>query len=187
PEGGEPGEGRGRREPPASSGRAVATGWRSRHLGQGRRSCPAGAITPRLPGASWGCWAAPGAPRRRCWLARRTPRGRVLWERTASRAFRRRATCTDWRAAPRVAGSCWRPLLKGRCWASATRTSDRKSAPWPRSCSSTTSRDSGDKASPFLNIYCDYEPGSEYNLDSIAQSCLNLELQFTPFQLGHAE
>ncbi|EHB00875.1 Kaptin, partial [Heterocephalus glaber] len=48
-------------------------------------------------------------------------------------------------------------------------------------------KDSGDKASPFLNIYCDYEPGSEYNLDSIAQSCLNLELQFTPFQLCHAE
>ncbi|XP_075462924.1 KICSTOR complex protein kaptin [Ascaphus truei] len=48
-------------------------------------------------------------------------------------------------------------------------------------------KDSSDKASPFLNIYCDYEPGSEYNLDSIAQSCLNLELQFTPFQLCHAE
>ncbi|XP_045148720.1 KICSTOR complex protein kaptin isoform X3 [Echinops telfairi] len=47
-------------------------------------------------------------------------------------------------------------------------------------------KDSGDKGSPFLNIYCDYEPGSEYNLDSIAQSCLNLELQFTPFQLCHA-
>uniref|UniRef100_A0A670ZXY0 Kaptin, actin binding protein n=1 Tax=Pseudonaja textilis TaxID=8673 RepID=A0A670ZXY0_PSETE len=31
-------------------------------------------------------------------------------------------------------------------------------------------RDSGDKASPFLNIYCDYEPGSEYNLDSIARN-----------------
>lgn len=30
-------------------------------------------------------------------------------------------------------------------------------------------QDSGDKASPFLNIYCDYEPGSEYNLDSIAR------------------
>ncbi|XP_068385182.1 KICSTOR complex protein kaptin isoform X2 [Eschrichtius robustus] len=48
-------------------------------------------------------------------------------------------------------------------------------------------KDSGDKGSPFLNIYCDYEPGSEYNLDSIAQSCLNLELQFTPFQLCHAD
>ncbi|XP_029029089.1 KICSTOR complex protein kaptin [Betta splendens] len=48
-------------------------------------------------------------------------------------------------------------------------------------------KDSGDKATPFLNIYCDYEPGSEFNLDSIAQSCLNLELQFTPFQLYHAE
>ncbi|KAM8952263.1 KICSTOR complex protein kaptin [Pelodytes ibericus] len=47
-------------------------------------------------------------------------------------------------------------------------------------------KDSGDKASPFLNIYCDYEPGSEYNLDSISQSCLNLELKFTPFQLCHA-
>lgn len=90
-------------------------------------------------------------------------------------------------------------------------------------------QDSGDKASPFLNIYCDYEPGSEYDLDSVArkcvppgvrvpppgalcppqedtagaggswhgpwtwaplspaESCLNLELQFTPFQLCHAE
>ncbi|XP_076783429.1 KICSTOR complex protein kaptin isoform X3 [Arvicanthis niloticus] len=48
-------------------------------------------------------------------------------------------------------------------------------------------KDSGDKGSPFLNIYCDYEPGSEYNLDSIAESCLNLELQFTPFQLCHAD
>ncbi|XP_063997340.1 KICSTOR complex protein kaptin isoform X2 [Pogoniulus pusillus] len=48
-------------------------------------------------------------------------------------------------------------------------------------------KDSGDKVSPFLNIYCDYEPGSEYDLDSVAQSCLNLELQFTPFQLCHAE
>ncbi|XP_026185192.1 KICSTOR complex protein kaptin [Mastacembelus armatus] len=48
-------------------------------------------------------------------------------------------------------------------------------------------KDSGDKATPFLNIYCEYEPGSEFNLDSIAQSCLNLELQFTPFQLYHTE
>ncbi|XP_018591275.2 KICSTOR complex protein kaptin [Scleropages formosus] len=48
-------------------------------------------------------------------------------------------------------------------------------------------KDSGDKASPFLNIYCDYEPGSEFNLDSVAQSCLNLELQFTPFRLYHTE
>uniref|UniRef100_A0A8C9YF64 Kaptin (actin binding protein) n=1 Tax=Sander lucioperca TaxID=283035 RepID=A0A8C9YF64_SANLU len=48
-------------------------------------------------------------------------------------------------------------------------------------------QDSGDKATPFLNIYCDYEPGSEFNLESIAQSCLNLELQFTPFHLYHTE
>uniref|UniRef100_I3M8V4 Kaptin, actin binding protein n=1 Tax=Ictidomys tridecemlineatus TaxID=43179 RepID=I3M8V4_ICTTR len=30
-------------------------------------------------------------------------------------------------------------------------------------------KDSGDKGCPFLNIYCDYEPGSEFNLDSIAR------------------
>uniref|UniRef100_A0A673NQY5 Kaptin (actin binding protein) n=1 Tax=Sinocyclocheilus rhinocerous TaxID=307959 RepID=A0A673NQY5_9TELE len=43
------------------------------------------------------------------------------------------------------------------------------------------------KATPFLNIYCDYEPGSKFNLESIAQSCLNLALQFTLFQLYHIE
>ncbi|XP_069738355.1 KICSTOR complex protein kaptin isoform X3 [Phaenicophaeus curvirostris] len=48
-------------------------------------------------------------------------------------------------------------------------------------------KDSGEKPSPFLNIYCDYEPGCENDLDCVAQSCLNLELQFTPFQLCHAE
>ncbi|XP_040511069.1 KICSTOR complex protein kaptin isoform X1 [Gallus gallus] len=48
-------------------------------------------------------------------------------------------------------------------------------------------KDSGDKPSPFLNIYCDYEPGCEFDLDSVAQSCLNLELRFTPLQLCHAE
>uniref|UniRef100_A0A8C3UX44 KICSTOR complex protein kaptin n=2 Tax=Catharus ustulatus TaxID=91951 RepID=A0A8C3UX44_CATUS len=48
-------------------------------------------------------------------------------------------------------------------------------------------KDSGDKPSPFLNIYCDYEPGCEFDLDSVAQSCLNLELHFTPFQLCHAQ
>uniref|UniRef100_A0A8B9R926 Kaptin, actin binding protein n=1 Tax=Astyanax mexicanus TaxID=7994 RepID=A0A8B9R926_ASTMX len=31
-------------------------------------------------------------------------------------------------------------------------------------------KDSGDKATPFLNIYCDYEPGSEFNLESIARN-----------------
>ncbi|NXP42109.1 KPTN protein, partial [Leiothrix lutea] len=38
-----------------------------------------------------------------------------------------------------------------------------------------------------VNIYCDYEPGCEFDLDSVAQSCLNLELRFTPFQLCHAQ
>ncbi|XP_077836851.1 KICSTOR complex protein kaptin isoform X2 [Macaca mulatta] len=103
------------------------------------------------------------------------------------RSLRESAMCMGWQAAPAGAGSCWPPRLKARCSTSATKTSDRKSGQWPRSCSSTTFPDSGDKGSPFLNIYCDYEPGSEYNLDSIAQSCLNLELQFTPFQLCHAE
>uniref|UniRef100_A0A8C4Q449 Kaptin, actin binding protein n=1 Tax=Eptatretus burgeri TaxID=7764 RepID=A0A8C4Q449_EPTBU len=45
-------------------------------------------------------------------------------------------------------------------------------------------QDARDKVSPFLNIYCDYEPGSEYNLDSVAQSCLNLALDFIPLQLS---
>ncbi|KAM4752069.1 LOW QUALITY PROTEIN: KICSTOR complex protein kaptin, partial [Cyanocitta cristata] len=30
-------------------------------------------------------------------------------------------------------------------------------------------KDSGDKPSPFLNIYCDYEPGCEFDLDSVAR------------------
>uniref|UniRef100_A0A672FSD1 Kaptin (actin binding protein) n=1 Tax=Salarias fasciatus TaxID=181472 RepID=A0A672FSD1_SALFA len=37
-------------------------------------------------------------------------------------------------------------------------------------------KDSGDKATPFLNIYCDYEPGSEFNLDSIRVLSLLLRL-----------
>ncbi|XP_050183180.1 KICSTOR complex protein kaptin-like isoform X2 [Myiozetetes cayanensis] len=48
-------------------------------------------------------------------------------------------------------------------------------------------KDSGEKPSPFLNIYCDYEPGCEFDLDCVAQSCLNLELRFTPFHLCHAQ
>ena len=38
-----------------------------------------------------------------------------------------------------------------------------------RHISSDLLQDSGDKATPFLNIYCDYEPGSEFNLESIAR------------------
>lgn len=38
-----------------------------------------------------------------------------------------------------------------------------------KSISSDLLQDSGDKATPFLNIYCDYEPGSEFNLESIAR------------------
>ncbi|XP_014671795.1 PREDICTED: kaptin-like [Priapulus caudatus] len=43
------------------------------------------------------------------------------------------------------------------------------------------------KRNQFLNIYSDWEPGSEFNLDSIAQSCLSLDLQFTPYQLYHTD
>uniref|UniRef100_A0A8C7NFJ4 Uncharacterized protein n=1 Tax=Oncorhynchus mykiss TaxID=8022 RepID=A0A8C7NFJ4_ONCMY len=42
-------------------------------------------------------------------------------------------------------------------------------------------------ATLFLNIYCDYKPWSEFNLEFIAHNCLNLELQFTPFQLYRKE
>lgn len=38
------------------------------------------------------------------------------------------------------------------------------------------SQDSGDKATPFLNIYCDYEPGSEFNLESIARESFKINL-----------
>ncbi|XP_074645188.1 KICSTOR complex protein kaptin-like [Tubulanus polymorphus] len=43
------------------------------------------------------------------------------------------------------------------------------------------------KPSKFLNIYSEWEPETEFDLDSIAQGCFNLELQFIPFQLYHAE
>ncbi|KAK7904274.1 hypothetical protein WMY93_016881 [Mugilogobius chulae] len=77
--------------------------------------------------------------------------------------------------------------LKGKVVCFRYQELQQKVALWPKRCSLPTSQDSGDKATPFLNIYCDYEPGSEFNLESIAQSCLNLELQFTPFQLYHTE
>lgn len=41
---------------------------------------------------------------------------------------------------------------------------------------SFSSQDSGDKATPFLNIYCDYEPGSEFNLESIARESYKIIL-----------
>ncbi|XP_064208139.1 KICSTOR complex protein kaptin isoform X4 [Anguilla rostrata] len=83
--------------------------------------------------------------------------------------------------------TCSRQHLKAKLYVSSIKISDKKYVQLPKKYSSPISQDSGDKASPFLNIYCDYEPGSEFNLESIAQSCLNLELQFTPFQLYHTE
>lgn len=41
-------------------------------------------------------------------------------------------------------------------------------------------QDSGDKATPFLNIYCDYEPGSEFNLESIAREWNSICAECSP-------
>jgi hypothetical protein len=39
----------------------------------------------------------------------------------------------------------------------------------------------------YLNIYSEWEPSSEINLDSVAQNCLMIELDFIPYQLYHTE
>jgi len=39
----------------------------------------------------------------------------------------------------------------------------------------------------YFNIYTDWEPKSEFSLESIAQSCRSLELNFIPYMLFHAE
>ncbi len=49
---------------------------------------------------------------------------------------------------------------------------------------SFSSQDSGDKATPFLNIYCDYEPGSEFNLESIARESFKM-IPFLVVELMH--
>ncbi len=49
---------------------------------------------------------------------------------------------------------------------------------------SFSSQDSGDKATPFLNIYCDYEPGSEFNLESIARESFKM-IHFLVVELMH--
>ncbi|CAH1777188.1 unnamed protein product [Owenia fusiformis] len=43
------------------------------------------------------------------------------------------------------------------------------------------------KPVPFINIYSDWEQGSEYNLASIAQGCFSLELPCIPYYLSHAQ
>ncbi|XP_070570250.1 KICSTOR complex protein kaptin-like [Ptychodera flava] len=48
-------------------------------------------------------------------------------------------------------------------------------------------KDAGNNPTQFLNIYSPWEAGSEYNLDSIAQGCFNLELDFIPYHLYHTE
>ena len=39
----------------------------------------------------------------------------------------------------------------------------------------------------YLNIYSEWEPSSEINLDSVAQNCLTIQLDFIPYQLYHTE
>ncbi|XP_013407661.1 KICSTOR complex protein kaptin [Lingula anatina] len=43
------------------------------------------------------------------------------------------------------------------------------------------------KPMQYLNIYSDWEPEETFNLDKIAQSCQNVELQFLPFHLCHTD
>ncbi|GAB6024576.1 hypothetical protein CHUAL_009726 [Chamberlinius hualienensis] len=48
---------------------------------------------------------------------------------------------------------------------------------------------SGDSQSTayYLNIYREWEPQLNFNLDSISQSCLSLELKFIPYKLYHTQ
>lgn len=51
----------------------------------------------------------------------------------------------------------------------------------------------GEQADPklpipaFFNIYSEWQPVTECNLDNIAQGCFSLNLSFTPYQLTHVE
>lgn len=37
----------------------------------------------------------------------------------------------------------------------------------------------------YLNIYSEWEESEEFNLESIAQNCLNVELSYIPYYLSH--
>ncbi|RZC40634.1 kaptin-like, partial [Asbolus verrucosus] len=39
----------------------------------------------------------------------------------------------------------------------------------------------------YLNIYSEWEENDDFNIDNIAQNCLNVELNFTPYQLTHTD
>ncbi|EFA06740.2 KICSTOR complex protein kaptin [Tribolium castaneum] len=39
----------------------------------------------------------------------------------------------------------------------------------------------------YLNIYSEWEESDDFNIDNIAQNCLNVELSFTPYQLTHTD
>ncbi|XP_076313832.1 KICSTOR complex protein kaptin-like isoform X2 [Tachypleus tridentatus] len=46
-------------------------------------------------------------------------------------------------------------------------------------------KNSESQSSQYLNIYSDWEPGRVFDLDTIAQGCQSLELEFIPYQLTH--
>nr|XP_042905851.1 KICSTOR complex protein kaptin isoform X2 [Parasteatoda tepidariorum] len=50
-----------------------------------------------------------------------------------------------------------------------------------------TKLDNGGKQSQYFNIYSDWEPSNECDLDNIAQGCLSICLDFIPFHLTHTE
>lgn len=50
-----------------------------------------------------------------------------------------------------------------------------------------TKSDNGGKQSQYFNIYSDWEPSNECDLDSIAQGCLSISLDFIPFHLTHTK
>lgn len=39
----------------------------------------------------------------------------------------------------------------------------------------------------YLNIYSESEENREFSIESIAQNCLNVELNFIPYHLTHTE
>lgn len=47
------------------------------------------------------------------------------------------------------------------------------------------SNDSNGRLKTYLNIYSEWEETEEFNIENIAQSCLNVELNFIPCKLMH--
>lgn len=47
------------------------------------------------------------------------------------------------------------------------------------------SNDSDSRLETYLNIYSEWEETEEFNIENIAQSCLNVELNYIPYKLLH--